>query len=423
MRNTLRSVASLLLSYGLLLLANGLFGTLLGVRTKLEGFSTEVIGVIMAGYFFGILLGAIFGVRVVVAVGHIRAFAAFASLMSVTALVHVLLIDPLAWGLMRVVSGFCMAGMIMVTESWLNERATNETRGRVLSFYMITNFAAAGCGQFLLPLADPGQFQLFSVASIIFSLAVVPVLMTRSKAPLPLEPQPLQLPELYRVSPLGFVGACGAGLVNSSLYGLGPVFAQGLGLTLAGTSTFMASVILGGLVLQWPVGRLSDYIDRRWVLAGIAIATSASCLGIVAISEGDHSGLYLAGAIYGGLAFTVYSVSVAHANDYARPDQLVQTASGLLIAYGVGATIGPILAATLMGRLGPSGLFLFSAAVTAFLGLFAFYRMTRRPAKARDEQGPYVALPGAQFSSEELYATTIKQMSEEQSAPPQNEDR
>ncbi|MDX1434536.1 MAG: MFS transporter, partial [Gammaproteobacteria bacterium] len=278
---TLRAVFSLLLSYGLLLLANGLFNTLLSVRSQIEGFATEVVGLIMAAYFFGLLMGARYAVQVVANVGHIRAFAAFASVMSVAALVHVLWVDPLVWAVLRCASGFCMAGMIMVTESWLNERSTNQTRGQVLAFYMITNYFSAGCGQFLLTAADPARFQLFSIASIIFSLALVPVLLTRASAPKPAPRERLRIGELWRTSPLGLTGAFCAGLVNASFFGLGPIFATGEGLDLAQTSTFMASVIFGGLLLQIPVGRLSDSVDRRTVLAGVALLTSVACLAIV----------------------------------------------------------------------------------------------------------------------------------------------
>ena len=403
MLETVRSVASLLLSYGLLLMANGLFGTLLGVRTKIEGFETEIVGVIMAGFFLGILLGGMYAARVVAAVGHIRAFAAFASIMSICALAHVLLINPFAWFAMRVASGFCMAGMIMVTESWLNERASNENRGRVLSLYMITNYFSAGTGQLLLPLADPAQFTMFSIASIIFSLALVPVLLTQAQAPKPVQPQRMKLGALFRMSPLGLIGTFCAGMVNAAFYGLGPVFAQDIGLSVAQTSTFMACVILGGLLLQWPVGRLSDRVDRRWVLIGVALATSLGCMGIVWTSASAGIWLFAMGAFYGGFSFTVYSLSSAHTNDFADRDQLVQTASGLLIAYGLGASSGPILASTLMGQVGASGMFMYSAGVTGLLGLYALYRMQRRAAKAREEKAKFVVQPGAQYTSEELY--------------------
>ena len=405
---TLRSVFSLLLSYGLLLLANGLFGTLLGVRTRIEGFSAEVVGVIVAGYFLGLLAGAFFAVRVVAGVGHIRAFAAFASIMSVSALLHVIWIDPIAWFVFRMAAGFCMAGMTMVSESWLNERCTNQTRGRVMSMYMITNYFAAGCGQFILPLGDPSSFELFSIASIIFSFALVPVLLTRASAPKPARRDRLDVRGLWRTSPLGLIGAFSAGLVNASFYGLGAVFAQAIGLSLTATAMFMGSVIFGGLLLQWPVGRLSDRIDRRWVLGAVGFATSIASVAIALASSRPGPELYVFGVLYGGFSFTVYSLCAAHTNDFADPDRLAQTAGGLLVAYGLGAFVGPVLAGLLMGLIGPAGLFLWSAAVALLLGLFSIYRMYQRA--TREKRSPLVTLPGGQHTSGVLYNELRDQM-------------
>ena len=402
---TVRSVFSLLLSYGLLLLANGLFGTLLGVRSRIEGFGTEVVGLIMAAYFLGLLLGALRAGMVVAAVGHIRAFAAFASVMSVTALLHVIVVDQIVWSILRFASGFCMAGMILVTESWLNARCTTRTRGQVMALYMVTNYFSAGAGQLLLTTADPAQFQLFSVASIVFSLALVPVLLTRSSAPTPPKRDPLNLRELWRTSPLGLLGSFCAGIVNASFYGLAPVFALGLGFSIRETSTFMASVIFGGLLLQYPVGHLSDRMDRRRVLTMVSLATAMACIGMVAVSEWDLGWIYLAGAVYGGFSFTVYSLCMAHANDFASADKLLQTASGLLTAYGFGAFLGPIVAAFFMGRLGPEGLFIMSGLVSGFLGGFALYRMRRRVARSKEEQSRTITMPGGNFTSGEMYAS------------------
>ncbi len=400
-----RSVFSLLLSYGLLLLANGLFGTLLGVRSQIEGFGTEVVGLIMAAYFLGLLQGALRATLIVAAVGHIRAFAAFASVMSVTALLHVVVVDPIVWCVLRFASGFCMAGMILVTESWLNARSTKRTRGKVMAFYMITNYFAAGCGQFLLTVADPAQFQLFSIASIIFSLALVPVLLTRATAPKPPARDPLNLRELWRTSPLGLLGSFCAGLVNASFYSLAPIFTFGLGLSIGGTSTFMASVIFGGLLLQYPVGHLSDRMDRRVILTMVALATSVACIAIVMVTEWSPRWIYLAGAIYGAFSFTVYSLCISHANDFAPADTLVQTASGLLTAYGFGAFLGPIIAASFMGRLGPEGLFVMSALVSGFLGGFAIFRMRRRLSPSKEKRSRIITMPGGQFTSGEMYAS------------------
>ena len=400
---TLPAVASLLASYGLLLFANGLFGTLIGVRTQIEGFSAVIVGLVVAAYFAGLLFGALSCARFVSRVGHIRAFAAFASIMSVSALGIVLVVHPLAWALMRLLGGYCMAGMIMVTESWLNERCTNENRGRVMAFYMITNYLAVGLGQFLLPLGDPADFQLFCVASIIYSLALVPVLLTRASAPAPSKPKPLRFLALWNVSPLGFTAALGAGAVNSNFQGLGPVFAHDVGLTLGQTSAFIASAVFGGLLLQWPVGRLSDTIDRRTVIAIATVGTALASFAIASAAGRTTLGLFCLSALYGGLSFTVYSVAAAHANDFADPAERVRTASGLLIAYGIGASVGPILTSVLMGQTGPQGLFLFSGAVHLSIGLFSFYRGYRRAAKTREERTPMINLPGGQFTSGVLH--------------------
>ena len=282
---SIKSVASLLSSYGLLMVANAMFGTLLGLRSKLEGFSTEVTGIIMAGFFIGMLLGAFYAVRVVASAGHIRSFAAFASVMSVAVLAHVLLIDPVAWFFLRAVTGFCMAGMVMIVESWLNERSTNATRGRVLSLYMITNYLGAGSGQFLITVANPDSFQLFSVASIIFSIALVPILLTRATAPKPSAPERMKFRELLRISPVGVAGTLVAGLTNSAINSMGPIFAATIGLSLGQISTFMATILLGGMLLQFPVGRLSDLFDRRSILIISALATALVSVGIIWAAE------------------------------------------------------------------------------------------------------------------------------------------
>ncbi len=407
---TILTVLSLLLSYGLLLLGNGLFATLLGVRTQIEGFSAASVGFIVTAYFTGLLIGAFRAPQVVARVGHIRAFAAFASIMSVTALLPVLIIHPAVWAMSRMASGFCMAGMILVTESWLNERATNANRGQVLSLYMITNYFAAGCGQLLLPLSDPSRFQLFSIASIIFSLSLVPVLLTRAMAPIPRPPERARFDVLWRTSPLGFMGALSSGLVNSVFHGLGAVFAHSIGLSITQTSTFMATAIFGGLALQWPIGRLSDRMDRRWILVFVAAATAMACVGVAATAGRYMPALYAFAALYGGLSFTIYSVSAAHTNDFSDPERRVETASALLVAYGIGASIGPLVASAVMGGVGPRGLFIYSAVINVLLALFGIYRMRRRATKAKEERTGMINLPGGQFTAGKLYASMRNQM-------------
>ncbi len=409
MLETLRSIASLLLSYGLLLLANGLFGTLLGLRAKLEGFSTETTGFIMAGYFVGLLIGALYAVRVVAAVGHIRSFAAFASIMSVAVLAHLLMIDQFIWAALRVIAGICMAGMVMVSESWINERATNQNRGRILSLYMMTNYLGAGLGQFLLTVANPAEFQLFVISSIIFSVALVPILLTRASSPKPVSTERMRFRDLFAVSPVGVLGTIAAGLNNASLNSMGPIYAAERGLTIAQVSIFMACAILGGMLLQFPIGRLSDRLDRRSVMIVVAAALAACALSIAGMDSEVGWPLFALAAAYGGFAFTIYPMSAAQVNDLAAPDRRVQVSSGLLIAYGIGAVAGPIVAAQFMGRVGPQGLFWFTAAVAGCLIAFTLIRIAVRP-RGDASKAPFLPLGSIGISGKQLYGAALKSL-------------
>jgi MFS family permease len=411
---TLGTVVSLLLSYGLLLFANGLFSTLLGVRTQVEGFSPDLVGFIVAAYFFGLLLGGLFAARVVTRVGHIRSFAAFASCMSVSALIHPIFVEPVVWMILRMLSGFCMAGMIMVTESWLNETATNKTRGQVLSFYMITNYFAAGCGQFLLTLGDPSEYLLFSLASIIFSLALLPVLLTRTRAPTPMPAKRMHVWTLYRIAPLGVFGVFCCGLVNSSIHGLSPVYATNMGFSEGQLSTFMAAMIMSGLLLQWPIGHLSDRIGRGPLLVYIPVIVALAAFGMVYT---ERYPLLLAGAmVFGTFVFTLYSLSSATANDMVSARERVQVAGALLITYGAGAVSGPIIAGQFMGLLGAPGLFIYFAMINLMLSGFAIIK--RRRDGSPEKRKPFIAVPGSQASSSELYLSAHDESPEHVSLPP-----
>ncbi|MAZ04135.1 MAG: MFS transporter [Sneathiella sp.] len=408
MWNSIKSVASLLASYGLLMVANAMFGTLLGLRSKLEGFSTEVTGLIMAGFFIGMLMGAMYAVRVVASAGHIRSFAAFASIMSVAVLAHVLIIEPVAWFILRAITGFCMAGMVMIVESWLNERSTNATRGRVLSLYMITNYLGAGSGQFLITVANPDGFQLFSIASIIFSIALVPILLTRATVPRPSAPERMKFRDLIKISPVGVTGTLIAGLTNSAINSMGPIFANAIGLSLGQISIFMASILLGGMLLQFPVGRLSDHFDRRTILISSALATALISGGIVWAAAGHHVfALFGFCLLYGGFCYTIYPMSSAQVNDLADQNRLVQVSAGLLLAYGTGASIGPILASQIMGQFGPYGLFYYVIGCTLFLACFTVIRVLQRPAGNR--KAIFLPLGSLGSSSKQLYSTVIKE--------------
>lgn len=401
MIETFKNVASLLLGYALMIMANALFNTLLGIRMELEEFGATVTGIVMSAYFLGLLIGARSVSRVITRVGHIRCFGLFASVISISALVHILWVDPVVWGVMRITSGFCMAGMITITESWLNARTDNRHRGQVLSWYMITNYGAAGLGQFLLPMADPGEFVLFCVISILFSAALVPVMITRASAPRPSPPVRVNIGYLYRLAPLACIGAVGAGMMNANFFSLAPVFAQRIGLSLNETSLFMAVTVMSGMLLQWPLGRLSDRIGRPRVLGVVSIATGLACLGIALTSSMAGAWLFVMAAIYGGTVFTVYSISSAQANDLSEPDNLVMTAGALLIAFGIGAIVGPMIGGLAMRTLNPGALFGFNGIVAMCIALYAFRRSAvLGPVRML---GGFLPNPGTQYSSGLLY--------------------
>jgi len=407
--NTLGTVIALLLSYGLLLLANGLFSTLLSVRTQVEGFSSTLVGFIVAAFFTGLLLGGLFAGRVVTRVGHIRSFAAFASLMSVSALLIPIFVTPEAWMLLRMLGGFCMAGMIMVTESWLNSSASNKTRGQILSFYMIVNYFAAGCGQFLLNFGDPSQYQLFSLASIIFSLALLPVLLTRARAPVPVESKIMPVWTLYRIAPLGVFGVFCCGLVNSSIHGLSPVYATNMGFSEAQLSTFMAAMIMSGLFLQWPIGHLSDRIGRGPLLVYIPVIVALAASWMLFVD--DYLPILGGAMVFGAFVFTLYSLSAATANDMVTSDERVQVAGALLITYGAGAVSGPIVAGQFMALLGAQGLFFYFGLISLLLASFALM-MRRRRVGSPDKRKPFVAVPSTQSTSNQLYLSAHEEAPE-----------
>ena len=405
MLKTLRSIAAVLLSFGLLFIGNGLFNTLLGIRMRLEGFSTEVTGLIMSSYFAGLLLSAFFSTHVISRVGHIRAFAVFASIISASALFHIMYINPYFWSFIRLVSGFCIGGIIIIIESWLNEMSENKVRGQVFSFYMITTYAASGSGQLILPLADPKSFLLFTVISILFSFALIPVLMTKSKAPRQLPAARMNVAELYKTSPLALVGAFMAAMMNSSFYSMGPVFTHDIGFSLQQTAYFMSAAVLGGLLLQWPVGKLSDKFDRRWVLTVIAFLVSIVSYIIYLFSDKESIVLIRMAVCYGCLAFLMYSLSAAHANDFTTRDKMVQTASSLLVTYGLGAIIGPILSSVVMGYFGSDKLFLWLSCLSFSLCIYAIYRSTQRRSVLPEEKGEFVALAANHSATKQLLIT------------------
>lgn len=392
MLSAIAAVWALLLGIGFMMLGNGLQGTLLGVRATLEGFPTAVTGLVMTGYYVGFLAGSWLAPKILERVGHIRVFAALASIASSSILVHAILIDPWTWGAMRLATGFAYAGLYVVAESWLNDRATNETRGQILSIYMIVTLGGMALGQLLLNVGDPGDFQLFILISVLISVALVPIALTATRAPDFEAPTPVGLMELYRISPLGIFGSFGMGIAAGTLFGMGAVYAGLSGMNTAQTSLFMGAIITGGMVMQWPVGWLSDIFDRRRVIAAVAFS-AAGLAAIGAYAELPIWGELLVAFAFGGASLPMYSLCGAHTNDYLKPDQMVGASSGLILINGLGAALGPGAVSGAMELSGPEGFFWWLAAIFVVIGAFALYRMARRRAVPLADQGSFVAMP------------------------------
>ena len=386
-------VWALLFGMGLLMLGNGLQGSLLGIRASIEGFGTTVTGLVMSGYFIGFLGGSTLAPRIVTRVGHIRVFAALASLASIAILIQSVLVDEIVWTVMRILTGFSFAGLYIVTESWLNARATNETRGQMLALYMMVVALGVGGGQFLLNLSDPQGHILFILVSVLVSFSLVPILLSANPAPDYGTPSPVGLRELYEVSPLGVVGGFITGVANGAVFGMAAVYGREIGLSVLQISAFLGFLFLGGALFQWPIGRLSDRYDRRTVIALVALAAAVLSLVAGAVSQSSAVGLIAIALVFGGTYMPLYSLCIAHTNDFLEPRQMVAASASLVLIGGVGAILGPPIAGATMALAGPNGYFWFLAMVHGAIAVFAIYRMTRRVAVPLDEQGTFVAVP------------------------------
>jgi len=385
------------LFFGLLLISagNGLQVVLLGTRAPDAGFSTIATGIIMSGYFAGIFAGSIIVPHILSRVGHVRVFGAMSAIASAAVLVHVVFLDPFVWTGMRFASGFSFAGMYIVCESWLNEKATNETRGQLLSLYMITNMAGMAAGQMMISFGETGAPGLFLLASVMVSIAVVPILITASAAPNFEAPERISFRRLVQVSPLAVVGMVFVGIITSMIFGMGAVYGRAIGLNDSQVGYFMTAVTLGTLVLQYPVGRLSDQFDRRAVILGATLIAAVAVAAAGLFSADQFIFILLMMMIFGGLLFSLYSLFIAHANDYLTPSQMVAMSSGLLMINGAGAVFGSPLAATVIDIIGFKGFMPTMAVFLLILAGFVIYRMNMRSAVPAEAQGSFVAIPDA----------------------------
>jgi MFS family permease len=391
MLQALKSVVSLLLGAGALTLGNGLIGIVLPVRMSLSHVPPGIVGLVMSSYYAGLVGGCLWGRGIILRVGHIRAFAAFAAIVAATTLVYPLWIDRVPWALLRAIGGFCMAGLFATIESWLNLRSSSETRGKILSLYMVTSYLASTIGQLLVNIWDVRGLELFCLGDMLLCLSLVPVVLTHVSGPDIGHTAPLSFQKLYRISPLGVVASCGSGLISGAFYGLGAAFGAGIGMSVFSVSVLMSIATLGGLVIQWPIGLLSDRYDRRTVLLWVLVAIATICLAEYALSHSTWAklGLLLLFGFLGGGAASVYPLSVAHAFDYVERDQMVAASSGMLLSWAIGATAGPLLASQAMAAGGGWALFLYMAAVSGALAAFARYRMSRRTALPPEAQAKF----------------------------------
>jgi len=402
MIRVLSSVAPLLLGVAILLTGQGLQGTLLPVRANLEGFSTLAIGLMGAAYFFGFTLGCLRGSTLLRRVGHIRVFAAMTAIASAVPLLHGLWVETWLWWLLRFAAGYCFAVLYVVIESWLNEQATNETRGTVFSAYTLITLTVLAVGQQMLLLYDPQQMALFAIASAIVSMAAIPVVLSVAPSPEQSEAKVrLNLRRLFQISPAGALGCLASGLANGPFWALAPVFVAGYSSDVSLAAWFMTSAVLGGALGQWPLGFWSDRVDRRWVIGFAALV--GLLVGLVSwLFHSSVSVLVLMalGAAWGAVAFPIYAVSVAHSNDHARPGEYVMVSSGLLLMYGIGAIAGPFIASLIMQLTGSGGLFLYTAIIHLLLLAYVVFRFVRSKPVPEEEHGKFVdALAAAQTAS------------------------
>ncbi len=402
----LARVSSLLTGMGIVLVGSGLLGTLLPVRGGAEGFSELAIGVVMSAYYVGFIVGTVWCSRVIRRVGHIRGFATFAALATVSILAHGVFVDPVVWTLLRAVVGASLIGIYITVESWLNERAERGNRGRILAVYEMVGLAALAAGQFLLTIGDVMSTLPFLIAAALFALGLIPVAMTQLPEPELGPPSRFTMRTLFGVSPVAVVGTLGGAAAAGAFFGLGPLFAQKLGLPKGEIAAYMSAALVGGAALQWPLGWLSDRVDRRVVIGAAACAAGLAAVLIVLAASRGIASLLVGSFLYGGAVLTLYALCVAHANDLLPRAQFLDAARGFNFLYGVGAAAAPVAIGALMERFGPAALYLSSALVLVGIGLFALVRSLLHETVAVEGREEFVAVVAPSADALELYTHT-----------------
>lgn len=386
---------TLFLGIMLLMIGNGLQGTVLGLRGSIENFSATEMSFVMSGYFLGFLGGARLTPRLIGKVGHVRVFAAFASLISAAFIIYAALPSIWVWLLMRVLVGFCFSGVYVVAESWINEASTNENRGKSLSLYLIVQMIGIVSAQAMVNFADPGGWDLFVLMSVLVSISFTPILLAAQRMPAFETTKPMSFSQLFHSSPLSCVGMFFLGGIFAALFGMAPVYATEVGLSIQQTTIFISMIYIGGMVAQYPIGWLSDRIDRRILIMG----STALGAGIILLSFAMLGNFYVLCALafaVGGISNPLYSLLLAYANDYLEHDDMAAASGGMIFINGVGAIMGPVFVGWLMERFGSNAFFLFVAVMFSAVALYSAYRMTRRASVPVDETSSYAAiLPSA----------------------------
>ncbi|MFL2777854.1 MAG: MFS transporter [Paracoccus marcusii] len=391
MISVLRTTWPLLLGILLLMVGNGMQGTLLGIRGGIEGIPTFQMSIVMASYYGGFLLGSLTVPDLIKNVGHVRVFAALGSLIS--AVLVLFAVEPhwISWTVLRFLIGFCFCGVYVTAESWLNAGSTNENRGQALSLYMIVQLLGIVIAQALLNVSSPAGYLLFIIPSVLVSLAFTPILLSAQPAPQFQTIKRMSFAKLYKASPLGCVGIFLIGGVFSVLSGMSSVWGAQIGLSVAQISLFVAAIYAGGLVLQYPIGWISDRYDRRKLVLGMS-AIGGLCGLVTVATQPGTLGLVIAGAIMGGVANPVYALLLAYTNDYLDQSDMASASAGLLFIYGIGSMGGPIITGWMMGIIGPDGYWVYMGVLLALLTAYAGWRTTQRRALTPDEQGSFAVI-------------------------------
>ena len=383
---------ALFLGLGLVMVGNGLNGSVLGVRAQAEGFGTGVTGFIMASYFLGFLAGTKYAEYALKNVGHIRVFAALASGASSVVLVQAISVTPLTWAITRFLFGACLAGIYVVVESWLNDMATNKTRGRILSVYMIVSMGGIGVGQLMLGIEDRSGFRLFIFVSVLVSMSLLPVTLSASTTPPLVVPEPMPLRQLLQIVPTGVVSSFWTGAAAGVVMGMGAFYGSVIGMTPGRISVFLSAPILGALVFQWPIGWLSDRAPRRGVILFVALAGLAASLSSLLVTPDSVLAIMLM-FFLGGAMFPLYSLTIAYTNDWIRPEEVLGASATLIRVNGSGAVVGPVVVAALMSAAGASFFYWTLVGVHAIIAVYVLLRIIVKDPLPVDAQRKYVAFP------------------------------